>query len=103
MKAIRYGIHFTTLSVAAAIFWLLRSFYLPGFDFFHYALMGFLHATSIVVSLRNRRTVLHVISFIVLATILSAVTPFMGLWGSVIWARVGDILRGANLAADAIF
>jgi hypothetical protein len=48
MKAIRYGIHFTSLAVASIIFWVVRDFRLPlwisNFNFFHYALMGALHA-----------------------------------------------------------
>src|SRR6266850_4220460 len=97
MKAIRYGIHFTALGVAAIIFWLLRDFYPPylssSFDFFHYALMGALHATCIVVSLRDRRTTRHALGFITLATVLSAWTPFMGLMGALVWFLFADILR----------
>jgi hypothetical protein len=95
MKAIRYGLHFTTLAVAAVIFWLVKGVYLPywisSFDFFHYALMGALHATSIVISLRHPRTThstmtfpIYVLVFITLATVLSVSTPFMGLWGLII-------------------
>jgi hypothetical protein len=107
MKAIRYGIHFTTLAVAAIIFWLVRDFHLPAgissLNLLHYALMGALHSMSIVVSLRSRRTAIHVAGFIALASALSAVVPFMGLFGSVEWAPLADILRESALSADAIF
>src|ERR1700730_4017598 len=67
MKAIRYGFHFASLTVAAVIFWLAKDLYLPywisNFDFFHYALMGALHATSIVVSLRDRRATHPITAF----------------------------------------
>jgi hypothetical protein len=106
MRPIRYGIHFTTLAVAAVIFWLVRDVRLPlwisNFNFFDYALMGALHATSIVVSLRGRRTALRALGFITLATALSAFAPFMGLIGSVVWVPFADILREKDLIADAI-
>jgi hypothetical protein len=106
MKAIRYGIHFTSLAVAAVIFWLVRDLRLPlgisNFNFLHYALMGALHATSIVVSLRGRRTALRALGFITLATVLSAWTPLLGLWGSIVWAPLDDILRERGLGAEAI-
>lgn len=97
MSAIRYGIHFASLALAAAIFWLVRDLRLPvwvsNFNFPHYALMGALHATSIVVSLRDRRTVVRTLSFITLATILSAATPLLGLWGSIGLIPSAGILR----------
>jgi hypothetical protein len=107
MKAIRYGIHFTTLVAAAIIFWLARDFPLPlwisNFDFFHLALMGALHATSIVVSLRGRTTALRALGFITLAAAMSAFTPFMGLiGGAVVWAPFADILREKDLSFDVI-
>jgi hypothetical protein len=60
MKAIRYDLHFTTLTVAALILWLAtmdlthpaRSSY---FEYFYYGLIGALHAISIVVSLRENK------------------------------------------------
>jgi hypothetical protein len=114
MKVIRYGLHFTTLAMAAVIFWLAKDLHLPywisNFDFFHYALMGALHATSIVISLRHGRTTKPIIAFsicplgfIELATVLSAWTPFMGLLGSIVWSPFADILRDNNLGGDAIF
>ena len=93
MKAIQYRTHFTALAVAAVIFWVVRDFRLPiwisNFNFLHYALMGALHSTSIVVSLQGRRTALRSLGFITLATALSAFTPFMGLIGSVVWVPFG--------------
>ena len=106
MKAIRYDIHFTSLAVAAVIFWLLKNLRLPywlaDFNFLHYALMGVLHATSIVVSLRDRRTTHHALGFITLAIILSALAPLMGLLGSIVLIPFADILRKNQLGADAI-
>jgi hypothetical protein len=67
MKVIRYGLHFAILTVAAVIFWLAKDLHLPywisNFDFFHYALMGALHAACIVVSLRDHRATHPIISF----------------------------------------
>src|SRR5688572_2026643 len=103
---IQYRTHFTALAVAAIIFWVMREVRLPvwisNFNFLHYGLMGALHATSIVVSLRGRRTALRALGFITLAAALSAFTPFMGLIGSVVWAPFADILREKDLSADAI-
>src|SRR5437016_6010894 len=107
MKAIQYRTHSTALAVAAVIFWVVRDFRFPvwisNFNFLHYALMGALHATSIVVSLQVRRTALRSLGFITLATALSAFTPFMGLIGSVVWVPLADVLREKNLGAEAIF
>src|SRR5581483_8864897 len=107
MKAIQYRTHFTALAVAAVIFWVVRDFRLPvwisNFNLLHYALMGALHATSIVVSLQGRRTALRSLGFITLATVLSAFTPFMGLIGSAVWIPLADVLREKNLGAEAIF
>jgi hypothetical protein len=114
MRTIRYDLHFATLAVAAAILWLVRNVYPPywisSFDFFHYALMGALHATSIVISLRRRRTnhpsvpfPIYAAGFITLAAVLSAFTPFMGLWGSIVWYPFDRILRERDLGADTIF
>ena len=53
MKAIRYKLHFATLTVAVVAFLLAKDLALPNwisqFNFFHYGLMGALHATCIVV------------------------------------------------------
>jgi hypothetical protein len=109
MKAIRYGLHFTTLAVAAVILWLAKGLYLPywisDFDFFHFGLFGALHATSIVVSLRDRKAVRPIIalSFITLATVWSAWTPLMGLWGgAIVWFPFADSLRENNLGGYAL-
>jgi hypothetical protein len=67
--------------------------------------MGALHATSIVVSLRDRRVAGPIIAlcFITLATVWSAATPILGLWGSIFWAPVYDFLRRNQLGALSIF
>jgi hypothetical protein len=114
MTVIRYGVHFATLTVAAVTFWLAKDLYLPywisNFDFFHYALMGALHAGCIVISLRVHRVThpiiafpIYVVFFVMLATLLSAVTPVLGLWGSIVWAPLGDVLRENHLGTYAIF
>jgi hypothetical protein len=114
MKAIRYSLHFAILTVAAVIFWLARdlAFFDRAFNFpfFHYGLMGALHATCIVVSLRDRRAThkviafpIYALSFIMLAIILSAATPIWGLWGSIVWVPFADILRRYGLSFDLIF
>jgi len=114
MTAIRYGLHFAVLTVAAVIFWLAKDIYLPfwisDFDFFHYALMGALHATCIVVSLLDHRATHPIIAFpiytfcfIMLVTILSAATPILGLWGSIVWVPLDDILREKHLGSYSIF
>jgi hypothetical protein len=112
MTAIRYNLHFATLTAAVVVFWLAKDLYLPywisDFDFFHYALMGALHATCIVVSLRDHRATnlafpIYALCFIMLVTILSAATPFLGLWGSIVWVPLYDILREKNLGLYSIF
>jgi hypothetical protein len=108
VKAIRYKLHFATLSLAAVVFLLANRLTLPywisNFDFFHYGLMGALHATCIVVSLRDRKVARPIIAlcFIALATIWSAATPILGLWGSIVWAPFYDFLRRHQLGALAI-
>src|SRR5882672_6493661 len=106
MKAIQYRTHFIAMAVAAVIFWVVRDIRLPvwisNFNLLHYALMGAMHSTSIVVSLQGRRTALRSLGFITLATVLSAFAPFMGLIGSVVWVPLADILRENDLSADAI-
>jgi hypothetical protein len=114
MKAIRYGLHFAILTVAAVIFWLAKDLHLPywisNFDFFQYALMGALHSTCIVVSLRDHRAThpviafpIYALCFIMLVSILSAATPILGLWGSIVWAPLADILGEKHLGGSAIF
>jgi hypothetical protein len=108
MKAIRYGLHFATLTVAAVIFWLAKDLYLPywisSFDFFHYALMGALHATCIVISLRDLKSPRKIIGlcFIALVALLSAATPLLALWGSVVWLPFADILHESGLGFYSI-
>jgi hypothetical protein len=114
MKTIRYGVHFAILTVAAVIFWLAKDLYprywIFNFDFFQYALMGALHATCIVVSLRDHKANYQIIAFpiyalcfIMLVTILSAATPILGLWcGAIVWAPLGDMLREKHLGGYSI-
>lgn len=114
MKTIRYGVHFALLIVAAVIFWLAKNLYLPywisNFDFFHYALMGALHATCIVVSLRDHKSAHQIIApfpiyalcFIMLAAILSAATPILGLCAAIVWAPLEELLRKNHLGGYAI-
>jgi|HubBroStandDraft_2_1064218.scaffolds.fasta_scaffold75304_2 hypothetical protein len=108
MKAIRYKLHFATLSLAAVVFLLANRLRLPywisNFDFFHYGLMGALHAACIVVSLRDRKVARPIIAlcFITLATVWSAATPILGLWGSIVWVPFYDFLRRHQLGAYAI-
>jgi len=109
MKAIRYKLHFATLTVAAVVFLLAKDLALPywisNFDFFHYGLMGALHATCIVVSLRDRKVARPIIAlcFITLATVWSAATPILGLWGSIFWAPFYDFLHRNQLGTLAMF
>ncbi len=86
------------------MFWAMWESAVWDFDaFFNYGLMGALHAASVVVSLRGPKTVSRVLGFISLAIALSALTPWLGLFGSVVWLPLGDILRENNLgAAEAI-
>jgi len=46
---------------------------------------------------------IYALFFVMLATLLSAVTPVLGLWGSIVWAPLGDILRENHLGSYAIF
>jgi hypothetical protein len=114
MTVIRYGRHFATLTVAAVTFWLAKDLHLPywisKFDFFHYALMGAFHAACIVISLRVQRVThpiiafpIYALFFVMLAALLSAVTPVLGLWGSIVWAPLGEILRENHLGTYVIF
>jgi hypothetical protein len=104
MKAIRYGLHFASLTVAAPVFWLAtmdltnpaRSSY---FERFYYALMGALHAISIVVSLRDNKPArpIFALCFISLAAIWSDQTPFMAVMSSVMWDPIRQISHRPNL------
>lgn len=108
MKAIRYRLHFVALTVAAVVFLLAKDlafpYWISNFDFFQYGLMGALHATCIVVSLRDRTVGRPIIAlcFIVLATVWSAATPILGLWGSIFWAPFSDLLRRNHLGVLSI-
>ena len=99
MKVIRYKLHFATLTVAAVVFLLAKDlefpYWISNFNFFQYGLMGALHATCIVVSLRHRKPsrLIIALSFITLATVWSAATPILGLWGSIVWVPFFDFLR----------
>jgi len=114
MKAIRYGLHFAALTVAVVVFWLAKDYRLPlwisNYDVFHYGLMGALHATSIVVSLRDRRATHPIIAFpilalcfIALAILWSAATPIMGLWGSIVWTPIVAILPRSDFNLSFIY
>jgi len=98
MARIRYSLHFKILVLAALIFWPLRNLELGArtfnFEFFPFALMGFLHAACLVISLRDRKAARPIIAlcFITFVTLWSAVTPILGLWGSIIWTPIADIL-----------
>src|SRR4029077_11524279 len=103
MKAIRYGLHFTTLTVAALILWLTtmdlthpaRSSY---FEYFYYGLIGALHAISIVVSLRENKPArpIFALCFISLAAVWSHLTPFMAVQSSVVWDPIRRLARSKS-------
>jgi hypothetical protein len=103
MTAIRYKLHFATLTAAVVVFCLAKDLSLPywisSWNVFHYGLMGALHATCIVVSLRDRKLARPIIAlcFIALATVWSAATPILGLWASIFWAPFYDLLRRNHL------
>ena len=94
MRSIRYSLHFPLLIVALLVFWLAEGIHFPvwisNFDFFQYGLMGVLHATALVVSLRDRKANNPFIAlcFIALAGVWSAATPIVGLWGSIVWTPI---------------
>lgn len=99
---IRYGLHFPILAVAALVFWfwLTKRRYHPywfGFDAvdFHFGLMGALHATCVVVSLRVRKAahLLIALWFVPLAAVLSAWTPTLGSLASVVWLPILELIR----------
>jgi hypothetical protein len=96
MKAIRYSLHFPVLVAAALLYWWAIHYYvwIFNFDYFHPGLTGALHSTSVVVALRYRRAKEPIVSllFIALATILGAVTPILGLWGSIVWSPITAFL-----------
>jgi hypothetical protein len=59
--------------------------------------MGLLHRTSIVVSLWERPKVAHALGSVAIAAALSAVTPFLALFGSIVWIPFADMLVGSDL------
>jgi hypothetical protein len=67
MKRIRYGLNFATLTVAVVVFWFAKDVAVFdrvfNFRFFHYGMMGALHAASIVVWLRDHRSTHPIIAF----------------------------------------
>jgi hypothetical protein len=79
MMRIRYKRHFRALFFAAMIIWSVLAFdaFPPAVDrlVFYFGLMGALHATALVISLRDRKGVAAILGFIALATVLSVVTP----------------------------
>lgn len=109
MTSIRFRLHFLILIVAGLILWLARDVYLPywivNFDFFHFGLMGLLHSTSVVVSLRDRKVVRPIIAvcFVTLATIWSAATPIVALWTSIVWVPILKSAPGSEFNAIFLF
>lgn len=105
MRSIRYGLHFPLLVLAILLFWLAKDvrfpYWISNVNFFHYGLMGVLHAMTIVVSLRNRKASYPVLAlcFIALAAVWSALTPFIALWGSIL---LGPILEAMPPAIPLI-
>lgn len=88
MRAIRYSLHFPLLIVGLFLLWLAQDVDLRvrvgGANPSHCLLMGVLHATSIVVSLRNHRanSLVLALSFIALAAVWSGATPILALWST---------------------
>jgi len=99
---IRYRLHFLILLVAAPVVWLARdvdtSVRIAGFNLsFYFVLIGVLHATSVAVSLRNRKSarLIDVLSFVTLAAVWSAATPILALWSSALWNLHSEpVVRG---------
>lgn len=108
-RKIRYAFHFQTLALAALIFWLSRNVELGArtfnFEFFPFALMGFLHAACLVISLRDLKAARPIIAlcFITLVALWSAMTPIVGLWSSVVWLPLESVVRRGHLGAFVIF
>jgi hypothetical protein len=94
MKTIRYDVHFLTLLAAMLILWSTRNLALPAritnFNIIPFGLAGLLHASSIVVSLRNRKAARSIIAlcFITLAAVWSITTPIAALWTTVLLAPI---------------
>jgi len=92
---IRYRFHFLILVVAAFVFWLAKES-----DFAYYELMGALHATAVVVSLRNRKAhhAMLALCFIVLAAAWSAATPVIAYRSLALWSLFPQAPNGGGLA-----
>lgn len=80
MRAIRYDLHFSALLVATSVLWFDSVIDLPipyGTDrfVFFFALVGGLHATSLVISLRHSKALASKIAFVGLAIVLSVAAP----------------------------
>jgi hypothetical protein len=114
MKSIRYSLHFPLLIVALLVFWLAERIHFPvwvsNFDSFQFGLMGVLHATALVVSLRDRKADNPFIAFcfIALAGVWSAGTPILGLLGSIVWTPIvrapfTESLRPSDIGFVVIF
>jgi len=103
MRSIRYGLHFPLLILAVLMFWLVKDvrfpYWISNMNFFHYGLMGVLHAMAIVVSLRNRKAAYPILAlgFIALAAVWSAVTPLIALGGSLLLGPILEIMPPAIL------
>jgi len=99
MTAIRYGFHFALLALAALAYDAMRVF-IFGFSLdsflFTYGLIGFLHATTIVVSLRDHELdgAWKEVFFIALAAGWSVVTAFSWMIGVIIGAAFSDLMSG---------
>src|SRR5579883_1130205 len=99
MSTLAYGRHFLLLVLASLVLplsWLTLDT-LPAGDarfFTSFALVGLLHALSIVAAARGRVSARRAVSFIGFAAILSAVTPLVALLaGPILVLAVPPILR----------
>lgn len=96
MRSIRYNVHFPALIVATLIFWFVKDLNFPArisnFLFLPWLLMGALHATRIVVSLRDRKAVnrIGVLCFVALAALWSVSTPIVTPRSSILLVPVLD-------------
>jgi hypothetical protein len=114
MRSIRYSLHFPLLIVALLVIWIAEGIHFPvwisNFNFFQYALMGVLHATTLFVSLRDRKAhnPFTALCFIALAGVWSAAAPILGLWGAIVWtpifrAPLTEGLRQSDIGFAIIF
>lgn len=103
MTTIRYSLHFALLVVASLIYLMFLNANLPLWTnrfTLCFGLIGFLHATVIVASLRDLKAVrpLLALCFIALATCLSIATPFVGMWSAALWSPFNRIEPSGSLA-----